>query len=83
MSDVHDLEQRLQKLEDAFAEQSGKTDQLLEKSDKALDLSLHAYRVDHYGYIWQYNCETKEYVKSNMRVCTPCRPCRRRPSPAG
>lgn len=71
MSDIHDLEQRLQKLENAFEEQSGKTDQLLEKSDKALDLSLHAYRVDHYGYIWQYNCETKEYVKSNMRVCTP------------
>ena len=71
MSDIHDLEQRLQALEDAFAEQSGKIDRLLEKSDKALDLALHAYKVDHYGYIWQYDCETKEYVKSNMRVCTP------------
>lgn len=71
MSDIHDLEQRLQKLEDAFSQQSGKIDQLLEKSDKALDLALHAYKVDHYGYIWQYDCETKEYVKSNMRVCTP------------
>lgn len=71
MSDIHDLEQRLQALEDAFAEQSGKIDRLLEKSDKALDLALHAYKVDHYGYIWQYDCETNEYAKSNMRVCTP------------
>ena len=71
MSDIHDLEQRLQALEDAFAEQSGKIDRLLEKSDKALDLAIHAYKVDRYGYIWQYDCDTKEYVKSNMRVCTP------------
>lgn len=71
MSTIQDLEREIQRLENLVNQKDEQMEQLVQKCEKALDLAIHAYRVDHFGYIWQYNCETKEYVKSNMRVCTP------------
>lgn len=71
MSTIQDLEREIQRFENLVNQKDEQMEQLVQKCEKALDLAIHAYRVDHFGYIWQYNCETKEYVKSNMRVCTP------------
>ena len=44
---------------------------LLGESQKAQDYAKHAFRVDHYGYIWKWDVETQQYHKTTSRICTP------------
>lgn len=74
MTDIQDIERRLQNLEDVSKEQEDRLRNLLAKSEKAMDIAIHAYKVDHYGYVWQRDYESKEYVKTNMRVGLPTVP---------
>lgn len=71
MEKIDELEQRIEQLERELAESETRRQQLLDESEKTLDIAKHAYKVDHYGFIWVYEWQTKEYVKTDMRVMTP------------
>ena len=68
MSRIDELERKTLELENQLKEERLQTKTLLAKSEKALETALHAYKVDPYGFIWAYQYETKEYVRTNIRV---------------
>lgn len=71
MPTIEQLERKILELQNKLDERTGQMDQLLRKSEKALDQSLHAYRVDEYGFIWVYDPDTQKYHRTKMRVMTP------------
>lgn len=71
MSTIQELEQKIQRLEKQILANDLKGRELLEKSEKAMECAKHAYKVDHYGFIWVWDVNKGEYRKSNMRVMTP------------
>ena len=62
---------RIRQLSQLTESQKEECERLLRESKRAIDWAKHAYRVDHYGYIWVYDVDTEEYHKTEMRVCTP------------
>lgn len=66
-----ELLQKINRLEDELAQQTEKTEQTLEQSRRAAEFAMHAYRVDHYGFIWVWDIDAKDYKKTNMRVMNP------------
>lgn len=71
MASIEELEQRIDQLENKLTESETRRQQLLAESEKALDIAKHAYKLDHYGFIWVYEWQTKQYVRTQMRVLTP------------
>jgi hypothetical protein len=71
MASIEQLERMVLRMQQELDEKTAQMDALLRKSEKALDQSLHAYRVDEYGYIWVYDPETSEYHSTKMRVMSP------------
>lgn len=71
MATIQELEQKIQRLEKQILANDLKVRELLEKSEKAMECAKHAYKVDHYGFIWVWDVNKGEYRKSNMRVMTP------------
>lgn len=71
MSAIEELERKILELEAKIADKEDQEVQLLTRCEKALDIAMHAYKVDHYGYIWVWEWKTKKYVRSSMRVMTP------------
>lgn len=71
MTATEQLERKLLELQNELRERTTQMDELLSKSEKALDQALHAYKVDEYGFIWIYDAETKTYNITKMRVMTP------------
>ena len=71
MADIQELEQKIQQLEREILEMKQEEQELLAKSNKALDFALHAYRIDHNGYVWVWDTDQKGYKKTKMRVNTP------------
>ena len=63
--------QTITQLKQLTESQKEECERLLRESQRAIDWAKHAYRVDHYGYIWSYDVDTEKYHKTNMRVCTP------------
>ena len=63
--------QTITRLKELTETQREECENLLRESKRAIDWAKHAYRVDHYGYIWSYDVDTEQYHKTNMRVCTP------------
>ena len=61
---------RIKQLSQLTESQKEECERLLRESKRAIDWAKHAYRVDHYGYIWVYDVDTEEYHKTEMRVCT-------------
>ena len=66
-----ELLQKINRLEEELAQQTEKTEQTLEQSRRAAEFAMHAYRVDHYGFIWVWDIDAKDYKKTNMRVMNP------------
>lgn len=71
MSTIQELEQKVEQLEKDILAKNQKLSLLTRQAEKAIDYATHAYRVDHYGFIWVYNAETKLYNKTEMRLHTP------------
>ena len=71
MSTIQELEQKVEQLEKDILAKDQKLTLLTRQAEKAIDYATHAYRVDHYGFIWVYNAETKLYNKTEMRLHTP------------
>lgn len=71
MTATEQLERKLLELQNELSERTTQMDELLAKSEKALDQALHAYKVDEYGFIWIYDPDTKTYNVTKMRVMTP------------
>ena len=63
--------QTITRLKELTETQREECENLLRESKRAIDWAKHAYRVDHYGYIWTYDVDTEQYHKTNMRICTP------------
>lgn len=68
MSTIQDLEQKIRQLEQKIIKQQEDTKAVLTKSDRALDEALHAYRIDHAGYVWVWDPEKKHYRKTDVCV---------------
>ena len=71
MSTIQELEQKVEQLERDILAEKQNTSLLKEKAEKAVEYALHAYKLDHYGFIWVYNPETGDYSKTKMRVVSP------------
>lgn len=71
MPTYDELLQKINRLEDQLVKQIEKDNIMIEESKKAAEFSKHAYRVDHYGFIWVWDIDTKEYRKTNMRILSP------------
>lgn len=71
MASIQELEQKIQNLEREIIENRQKEQELLAKSDKALDYALHAYRIDHNGYVWVWDTDTQDYRKTKIHLSTP------------
>lgn len=71
MSTIQELEQKVEQLERDILAEKQNTDELKEKANKAIEYAQHAYKVDHYGIIWEWDTEADGYRKTNMRVITP------------
>lgn len=71
MASIEQLERKVLELENQLREECLQTQTLLAKSNKALETALHAYKVDHFGFIWVYQYDTKEYARTDMRVMSP------------
>lgn len=71
MATIEELEQKIDRLENELHEKDEQMNQLMEKSKKALDTAMNAYKVDHYGYIWAYDPDLGKHRKTKMRVMTP------------
>ena len=52
-------------------EQIEKDNLMIQESRKAAEYAKHAYRVDHYGFIWVWDINTDDYKKTNMRILSP------------
>lgn len=71
MATIEELERKIQQLEKDILADKLKEQELIEKSEKAIDFALHAYKVDHYGFIWVWDVNQQGYRKTNMRIMTP------------
>lgn len=71
MSTIEELERKIRQLEEQLIAQKEETDLTLEQAKRAAEFAKHAYRVDHYGFIWVWDIDAKDYKKSNMRVMNP------------
>ena len=71
MSTIQDLEQKVEQLERDILAEKQNTDLLKEKANKAIEYAQHAYKVDHYGIIWEWDAEAEGYRKTNMRIISP------------
>lgn len=71
MSTIEDLERQILQLKKEMQANGQNLQKLTQKSEKALDAALHAYKVDHYGIIWAWDTELQGYRKTQMRVCSP------------
>lgn len=71
MSTIQDLEQKVEQLERDILAEKQNTDLLKEKANKAIEYAKHAYKVDHYGIIWEWDTEAEGYRKTNMRIISP------------
>ena len=71
MESIDQLERKIEQLESRLEELLSKVGELTEKSEQALDKALHAFKVDHYGYIWTWNVDEQKYNKTNMRILMP------------
>lgn len=71
MATIEELEQKIRQLENQIHDEEEQNALLMEKAEKAIDTAMNCYKVDHYGYIWAYDAETKKYRKTKMRVMTP------------
>lgn len=71
MASIDELIQKIQQLQDQLAEQTEKVDAMMAEAREAVDYASHAYRVDHYGFIWAWDTKTQDFKKTNMRICTP------------
>lgn len=71
MSTIEELERQILQLRKEMQVNGQTLQALTQKSAKALDAALHAYKVDHYGIIWVWDTETQGYRKTQMRVCSP------------
>lgn len=74
MSTIEDLEKQILQLKKEMQANGQTLQKLTQKSEKALDTALHAYKVDHYGIIWAWDTELQGYRKTQMRVCSPIIP---------
>ena len=68
MSSIQELEQKVRQLEQLIIKQQTDTKAVLSKSDRALDEAIHAYRIDHAGYVWVWDPEQKHYRKTDVCV---------------
>lgn len=68
MSTIQELEQKIRRLEQQIIRQEEATKALLAKSDKALDVAMNAYRIDHHGYVWVRDKEKQQYRKTDVCV---------------
>lgn len=71
MSTIQELEQKVEQLERDILAEKQNTDLLKEKANKAIEYAKHAYKVDHYGIIWEWDTEAEGYRKTNMRIISP------------
>lgn len=71
MATIEQLEREIAELKIQVRAQQQECQQLNEQSRRALDQSEHAYRVDHYGYIWIWDVDLQQYKRSQMRILTP------------
>lgn len=71
MATTEELERKVNRLENLLSEKTQDYERLAEKAETATDIAMHAYKVDHYAYIWVYDHELKKYRKTKMRVGTP------------
>lgn len=71
MAKIDELERKILELENQLKEERLQTQTLLAKSEKALETALHAYKVDHFGFIWVYQYDTNDYVRTDMRIMSP------------
>lgn len=71
MPTPEELLQKINRLEEELSQQTEKTEQTLEQSRRAAEFAMHAYRVDHYGFIWVWDIDAEDYKKTNMRVMNP------------
>ena len=65
---------KLEHLEELSEQQLAEARRALAKSERAQDIALHTFRVDHNGFIWRWDNERKEYVKTKARVNMPVIP---------
>ena len=68
MATIEELERKIQRLERQLLQETEKTNLMIRKSGKALEVALHAYRIDHAGYVWVWNKETNQYNKTDVCV---------------
>ncbi len=68
---VAQLKAQLSGLKQLNEQQLAEAKRLLGESEKAQDFAIHAYRVDHNGWIWKWDVDSQEYSKTNCRVSTP------------
>ena len=68
---IEQLERKIQELENTLRDRESRIEELLQRSEKAMDTALHAYKLDAYGFLWTYNADTKLYVRTKMRVMSP------------
>lgn len=62
---------KLDNLEELTEEQTREVQEMIAKSEKAQEIAMNAFRVDHYGYVWRWDTGLKQYVKTDSRICTP------------
>lgn len=71
MADIQELEQKVLQLQKDILAKAAKDEELIGKSKKAIEYALHAFKIDHYGFIWTWDIEKMEYRKTKMRIMTP------------
>ena len=68
MSTIDELERKIDRLEQDILRQQELTRDALAKSEKSVDYAMHAYRIDHAGYVWVWDSEMQQYRKSDVCV---------------
>lgn len=71
MATIEQLQRRILELESKLKEQTDEMAVLMEKSRKAVNMALHAYKLDAYGYLWVWSPEDEKYHRTKMRVMSP------------
>lgn len=68
---ISKYDSKIRQLTELSETQREELENMMREAKRAVDWAKHAYRVDHYGYIWVYDVDSEEYHKTEMRVCTP------------
>jgi len=68
MATIQELEQKIQRLERDILAKDQKDAILIEKAEKAIDFAMHAYRIDHYGWVWVWDVDTQGYRRSKICI---------------